>query len=110
MLHSQALQQFEHLHDFHALTEAVLRVCQTFGPVRSYECVRLVQDKNSQVALCFVELDSESHQMDLIRSLGACTFGEGVCLKIPMQGTFQAVMDSYCGPRKQQPELAALLR
>ena len=74
------------MQDLGSLTNATVALCESFGPVRSYECVRLVHDKSEQVVLCFVELESEAQQMELIRGLGAYTFGSGVCLKTPDAG------------------------
>ena len=98
------------MQDLRSLTNATVALCESFGPVRSYECVRFVHDKSEQVVLCFVELESEAQQMELIRGLGAYTFGSGVCLKIPMQADFTGVTDVYSGPQTRDPLPAPPIR
>ena len=96
--------------DLRALAESVVALCENFGPVRSYECVRFVHGDGEQMALCFVELESEAQQLRLVHEFDAITFGNGVCLKIPMQGEFAGVTGMYAGVRTRRTAPESPLR
>jgi hypothetical protein len=70
--------------DFHALTEAVLDLCERFGPVHEF---RLVHNRCAARVCCFVELESPKQQTALVRALGARSVNEAACFEIPVSLT-----------------------
>ncbi len=71
--------------DFHALSKAVLDLCQPFGPVHSF---RLVHNRGLARVACFIELESPKQQPLLVRALGAKTVNGAACLEIPVNEGF----------------------
>ena len=106
----EVLARFQSAQDFRTLAKDVVGLCESFGPVRSYECVRFVDAGNENLVLCFIELETEAQQVELVRGLGALTFGNGVCLKIPMQAGAARAMDTYSGSRPLAPVPAVASR
>jgi hypothetical protein len=73
-------------HNLRALAERVRAICEQYGPVQSYDCIRLQRTDDEEDVFCLVRLASDSQQSELIRDLGARRFGDGVYLKIAQQG------------------------
>jgi hypothetical protein len=85
MAHAR-LHELARTQDLRAIAEGVLRICEEYGAVSSYDCIRLKRPGDEQDVVCLVQMKSERQQSALIRELGARPFGAGVCLKIPRQG------------------------
>jgi hypothetical protein len=71
-------------HDFHALTKAVLDLCEAFGPVHEF---RLVHNRRAARVCCFIELESPKQQTAMVRALGARSVNEAACFEIPVSLT-----------------------
>jgi hypothetical protein len=80
------LEKLARTQDLRVLAENVRTLCEAYGPVKSYDCIRLQQAGDEQVVVCLVGLESDRQQSALIRELGARPFGAGVCLKITQRG------------------------
>jgi hypothetical protein len=70
--------------DFHALTKAVLDLCEPYGPVHEF---RLVHNRRAARVFCFVELESPKQQTAMVRALGARSVNEAACFEIPVSLT-----------------------
>ncbi len=80
----------EHLsaaRDLHALTEAVLGLCEPYGPVHAF---RLVHNRGAARVVCFIELETPKQQPALVRALGAKVINGAACLDIPVREDFSA--------------------
>jgi hypothetical protein len=73
--------QLSETRDFHELTEAVLALCEPFGPVHSF---RMIHNRGAGRVACFIELESPKQQMPLARELGAKLLNGAVCLDVPV--------------------------
>ena len=67
--------------DFHALTKAVLDLCEPYGAVHEF---RLVHNRRAARVFCFVELESPKQQTVMVRALGARSVNEAACFEIPV--------------------------
>jgi hypothetical protein len=86
----ESIERLGEVGDLRSIARSVLDLCRPFGPVRSCDCVRLVGEGGAPVVLCFIELEASGRRTALMRELGACAFGEGVCLRIPCPRGTQA--------------------
>lgn len=86
-MNAEVIQKLSGAHDFHALTENVLELCQPFGPVHSF---RLVHNRGAARIACFVELESPKQQPALARALGARALNGQICIEIPVRKDFGA--------------------
>jgi hypothetical protein len=71
-------------HDFHALTKAVLDLCEPYGPVHEF---RMVHNRRAARVFCFVELESPKQQTVMVRALGARSVNDAACFEIPVSLT-----------------------
>jgi len=71
--------------DFVSLTQAVLAMCEPYGPVHAF---KLVHNRGAARVACFIELESAKQQPALARSLGARTVDGCACLDIPVRKDF----------------------
>ena len=78
-------EKLHDLRDFHALTRAVLSLCEPFGPVHAF---RFEHNRGAARVACFIELESAKQQPALARALGARTVNGAVCLEIPVGRDF----------------------
>lgn len=70
--------------DFHALTKAVLDLCEPFGPVHEF---RLIHNRRAARVCCFIELESPKQQTAMVHALGARSVNEAACFEIPVSLT-----------------------
>ena len=70
--------------DINSLTQAVLDLCQPYGPVHEF---RLVHNRRAARVFCFVELESPKQQVVMVRALGARSVNEAACFEIPVSLT-----------------------
>ena len=71
--------------DFYALTQAVLSMCEPYGPVHAF---RLTHNRGSARVACLIELESPKQQPLLARALGAKMLNGAACLEIPVDKDF----------------------
>ena len=67
--------------DLRALTQAVLDLCEPFGPVHS---LKLVHNRGMARVACLVELESPKQQTLMVRALGAKAVHDAACFEIPL--------------------------
>jgi hypothetical protein len=82
-----ALGNTSEARDFHALTKAILALCEPFGPVHSF---KLVHNRGASRVACLIELESAKQQPALARALGGRAINGSVCLEIPVHRDFEA--------------------
>ena len=74
--------------DLHSLTEAVLGLCEPYGPVHAF---RVVHNRGAARVVCFIELEAPKKQPLLLRALGAKEVNGAACLDIPVSDDFGPV-------------------
>src|SRR3954466_9077236 len=97
----------EHLsaaRDLHALTEAVLGLCEPYGPVHAF---RLVHNRGAARVVCFIELETPKQQPALVRALGAKVINGAACLDIPVGEDFGDAPMASLPVRSLRREIAA---
>src|SRR3954447_2359993 len=78
-------EQLSAARDLHSLTEAVLGLCEPYGPVHAF---RVVHNRGAARVVCFIELESQKQQPALVRALGAKVINGSACLDIPVGEEF----------------------
>ncbi|HLS87855.1 MAG TPA: hypothetical protein VK043_16240 [Burkholderiales bacterium] len=81
----EVLEKLREARDFHALTKAVLGLCEPFGPVHSF---RLIHNRGAHRVACFIELESPRLQPALARALGTGAASGMVSMDIPVRPDF----------------------
>ena len=71
--------------DFHALTRAVLALCEPYGPVHAF---RVVHNRGASRVACYIELESPKQQPALARALGTRAAEDAVCFDVPVRKDF----------------------
>jgi hypothetical protein len=84
---TDVLEKLRGARDFHALTGALLSLCEPFGAVHSF---RLVHNRGAGRVVCFIEMESPKQQPALVRSLGAKVIDGLACLDVPVDDDFGA--------------------
>ena len=64
-----------------SLRSALHELCAQFGKVKQIE-IRTMMEPNKRLALCFLRLESEAQERELIRSLGVSRFGNEVLVVV----------------------------
>jgi hypothetical protein len=88
---TEVIERLRGARDFHALTSALLTLCEPFGPVHAF---RLVHNRGAGRVVCFVEMESPKQQPALVRALGAKVIEGAACLDVPVDGDFGASDDA----------------
>ena len=83
----EVAQKLSDVHDFYALTKAVLAMCEPYGPVHAF---RLIHNRGAARVACLIELESEKQQPALARALGGKVLNGAACLEIPVERDFGA--------------------
>jgi len=81
-------EQLSAARDLHSLTEAVLVLCEPYGPVHAF---RVVHNRGAARVICFIELEAQKQQPALVRALGAKVINGAACLDIPVREDFAAL-------------------
>ena len=66
------------------LKPAVREMCAEFGKVTSIDILTIVEEEKPR-ALCFLRLESEAQESELMRSLGLTRFGSEVLVVVDLQ-------------------------
>lgn len=82
---SEVMDKLRGARDFHALTRALLALCEPFGPVHAF---RLVHNRGAGRVVCFIEMESPKQQPALVRALGAKLIDGSACLDVPVEDDF----------------------
>ncbi|HEU5177328.1 MAG TPA: hypothetical protein VFU24_07725 [Burkholderiales bacterium] len=69
--------------DAYRLRAAMLELCAEFGKVRTIDIMTVLEAGKTR-ALCFLRLDSEAQEVELMRSLGASRFGSEVLVVVDL--------------------------
>jgi len=69
--------------DADSLKSAVQRMCAEFGRVTRIDILTMAEVEKWQ-ALCFLRLESEEQETQLMTSLGACRFGSDVLVVVDL--------------------------
>ena len=94
----EILQRLGEARDFHALTKAVLAMCEPYGPVHAF---RMTHNRGAGRVACLIELEHPKQQPALARAIGARVLNGAACLEIPVEKDFGgaaprvAVLPSY---------------
>src|SRR5689334_12914202 len=91
---TEVMEKVRGARDFHALTGALLALCEPFGAVHAF---KLVHNRGAGRVVCFIEMESPKQQPALVRSLGAKVIDGAACLDIPVEEDF-AVPEDAEGP------------
>ncbi|HEX6156853.1 MAG TPA: hypothetical protein VFZ54_12550 [Burkholderiales bacterium] len=65
------------------LRAAILELCAEFGTVRSIDILTVLEARKKR-ALCFLRLESEAQETELVRTLGASRFGSEVLVVVDL--------------------------
>ena len=71
--------------DFYALTQAVLSMCEPYGPVHAF---RMIHNRGSARVACLIELESPKQQPALARALGTRPLNGQIRIEIPVRKDF----------------------
>lgn len=82
---TEVMEKLHGARDFHALTGALLSLCERFGPVHAF---KLVHNRGAGRVVCFVEMESPKQQPALVRALGAKVIDGAACLDVPVDEDF----------------------
>lgn len=82
---SEIIDKLRGAPDFHALTRALLALCEPFGPVHAF---KLVHNRGAGRVVCFIEMESPKQQPALVRALGAKVIDGSACLDVPVEDDF----------------------
>jgi hypothetical protein len=111
---TEVIEKLRGARDFHALTGALLSLCEPFGPVHAF---RLVHNRGAGRVVCFVEMESPKQQPALVRALGAKVIDGAACLDVPVEDDFglsdeltSALPASLGVPRPPQPAASPAMR
>ena len=78
-------EKFSDSHDFLELTQAVLTLCESYGPVHAF---RMVHNRGAARVACVIEMESPKQQQVLARELGARDVHGEACVEIPVDKDF----------------------
>jgi hypothetical protein len=78
------LESLKQSADIHALRQALLILCSSFGPVARLDIVSASQSGKRQ-ALCFLRMDSDDQELRMMRELGMGRFGGDLVLVVDLQ-------------------------
>ncbi len=84
------LESLKQSADIHALRQALLILCSSFGPVARLDIVSASQSGKRQ-ALCFLRMDSDDQELRMMRELGMGRFGGDLVLVVDLQPSSAAV-------------------
>ncbi|HEX7052567.1 MAG TPA: hypothetical protein VF211_01380 [Burkholderiales bacterium] len=111
---TEVMEKLRGVRDFHALTGALLSLCEPFGAVHAF---RLVHNRGAGRVVCFVEMESPKQQPALVRALGAKVIEGAACLDVPVDDDFglsdeptPAVPASLAVPRPAQGAASRAMR
>jgi hypothetical protein len=79
---TEVMEKLHGAPDFHALTGALLSLCEPFGPVHA---LKLVHNRGAGRVVCFIEMESPKQQPALVRALGAKVIDGAACLDVPVR-------------------------
>ena len=65
------------------LKSAIHELCAEFGKVTSISIMTMTEAEQRR-ALCFLRLESEAQEVELMSSLGACRFGNEVLVVVDL--------------------------
>jgi len=65
------------------LKSAIHELCAEFGKVTSISIMTMTEAEKRR-ALCFLRLESEAQEIELMSSLGACRFGNEVLVVVDL--------------------------
>ena len=77
----QALKALQAEVDIETVRRAIMKMSGQSGPVRSFS---VSFDKARGTVSCYLEMKSPLHDLE-VRELGACGFGNGVCLECALK-------------------------
>jgi hypothetical protein len=84
---TEVMERLRGARDFHALTGALLSLCEPYGPMHA---LKLVHNRGAGRVVCFIEMESPRQQPALVRALGAKVIDGAACLDIPVDDDFGA--------------------
>jgi len=84
---TEVMERLRGARDFHALTGALLSLCEPFGPLHA---LKLVHNRGAGRVVCFIEMESPKQQPALVRALGAKVIDGAACLDVPVDEDFGA--------------------
>ena len=84
-MNPRVLEKVKDAPDFLALTEAMMGLCEPFGPIHA---MRLVHNKRAHSVTFQIELDSPKRHAALSRELGVTGSGDSVCVALPVRPDF----------------------
>ena len=84
---TEVMDRLRGARDFHALTGALLSLCEPFGAMHA---LKLVHNRGAGRVVCFIEMESPKQQPALVRALGAKVIDGAACLDIPVDDDFGA--------------------
>ena len=65
------------------LKSAIQELCAEFGKVTSIDIMTMTEAEQRR-ALCFLRLESEAQEIELMSSLGVCRFGNDVLVVVDL--------------------------
>jgi hypothetical protein len=77
------LKPFAGCHDVGSLNSAVREMCAEFGKVTHIDILTMAEAEKRR-ALCFLRLESEAQERQLMASLDACRFGNDVLVIVDL--------------------------
>ena len=77
--------------DAASLRSAISELCAGFGKVTRIDVLTMAEAKKRR-ALCFLRLESEEQEKQLMNSLGVCRFGNDVLLVVDLQATPSSIL------------------
>ncbi len=107
---SEVMDKLRGTRDFHALTRALLALCEPFGAVHA---LKLVHNRGAGRVVCFIELESPKQQPALVRTLGAKVIEGSACLDVPVVDDFglsdegSAAVPASLAAARRQPGMAS---
>ena len=84
------LNALERCGDAASLRSAVSGLCAAFGRVTSIDIVTVAEPQKLQ-ALCFLRLESEAQESQLMSSVGGLRFGSDVLVIVDLPATLEAM-------------------
>jgi hypothetical protein len=76
--------------DAASLRSAVSGLCAAFGKVTSIDILTVAEPQKRQ-ALCFLRLESEAQESQLMSSVGGLRFGSDVLVIVDLPGSLEAM-------------------
>jgi len=81
---NSALRDLTQCGDVGSLQSALRTLCSEFGSVSRLDILTMIEAGKRQ-AVCLLRLDSAEHEKNLMTKLGACRFGEDLCVVVDLK-------------------------